>query len=348
MKDLNDVAQVIASATSSTPESVSFARAIQGISNGNVKIGNENELKEAVAGLQNNAKQALDAVQTAWDASLADFENYKQLLIATKADVDFDAENGKGSFKKAMDDILATLNEGYGAETQKIKSAYNSAIGMLYNQGDKAAHQYGQEKSETDPWFQWGRGKNESNENFFERKFYENTDIGQSIKKMLDDALTLFGSTKEEAAELGKVTSECFASGLFSDQQSFNDGMTKMALEGVESFKKALYEGAQGIDFSQFALKGQPKTPQYSSEDVGNILSNTGIMGFATGAYMSSMQHGGTDSQTVSQVGQAWNDSGKPVEVNVNVQTDVELDGDKVGESAYRFSQRQMAYTNGY
>ena len=39
---------------------------------------------------------------------------------------------------------------------------------------------------------------------------------------------------------------------------------------------------------------------------------------------------------------------GTPIEVNVNANVSCELDGDKIGETSYRYNQRQMAYTNGY
>ena len=199
------------------------------------------------------------------------------------------------------------------------------------------------------------------------------------IKEALDTAFE--GVDDSEAKKIAKLIMQGMELGFIQSQEDLNAALSTIAsggmdtlrkewdihspskkaeniseyfmlglIEGFSANKQKLYDTIDEIANTASSKMAKMKVfaPQYSSEDVGNSLSNTGIVGFATGAYMSSMQHNGTDSQTVSRVGQAWNDNGKPVEVNVNVQTDVELDGDKVGESAYRFSQRQMAYTNGY
>lgn len=341
----------MAGATTVTPEEVSFKRAIEEINNGGINLESESELKEAVSGLQNSAKQAMETIKAARDTSAAELENTIKQFIALGRDDEYNSIFGEGAFDDLVEKLRQIQEEGFQADINKIETSYNSAIGMLYNQGDKLAHEYGEQQTKTNFWFSWKpRKQGETNDEYFERRYYDDTDTGKNIKQMLDDALTLFDSTKEKATELGEIASDCFANGLFSDQQSFNDGMTKMALEGVESFKKALYEGAQGVDFSQFQPKGfqRSEAPHYSSEDVANSFSNTGVMGYATGAYMSSIQHGGADSQTVSQVGQAWNEGGTPIEVNVNANVSCELDGDKIGETSYRYNQRQMAYTNGY
>lgn len=90
------------------------------------------------------------------------------------------------------------------------------------------------------------------------------------------------------------------------------------------------------------------KAPQYTAEDVEKGLSTPYYNSNFGTSSQSMPQYQGADYQTVSKVGQAWSENGTPLEVNINLQSYVELDGDQVGEAAARYSKRQMAYTNGY
>lgn len=208
---------------------------------------------------------------------------------------------------------------------------------------------------------------------------YFETEAIKPIKEALDKGLDGMDVTKAE--EVAHLIMWGMSEGIIKNQEDLNNALSTIATSGMDTLRKEweirspskkaesiseyfmlglingftenkqkLYEVIDEIASTSSSKMEKLKvfSPHYSSEDVSSSFSNTGVMGYATGTYMSSVQHGGADSQTVSQVGQAWNEGGTPIEVNVNANVSCELDGDKIGETSYRYNQRQMAYTNGY
>lgn len=390
---LNEVSQILASAASETPESVSFKRAVADVMNGKINLEDENAVKSAIANISDSAKQARETIQTAWDASMADFENTKQFLIASKVDVEFDAEYGEGSFKKMVDEIEATLNAGYKSELSKIDVGEQAGLGMISKKLDEKANAYAKNRfdqygvgfgSRWETWFNHG-GATATDEMYkaialknYKNAYFE-TEAIKPIKEALGSALD--GVDVAKAEETAELFMQGMVNGTIKRQEDLDNAISTIAISGIDTLRKeweirSPSKKAESISeyfmlglingftenkqklyevIDEIASKSSSKmeklkvfSPHYSSEDVSSSFSNTGVMGYATGTYMSSVQHGGADSQTVSQVGQAWNEGGTPIEVNVNANVSCELDGDKIGETSYRYNQRQMAYTNGY
>lgn len=118
---------------------------------------------------------------------------------------------------------------------------------------------------------------------------------------------------------------------------------------GILSKKSAVTSAMDNVlDALEKHLSGVAiKIPVYTEEDVERGLTRTLGGGYSMSPTVQYI-HSGTDAEAVTQAGQAWNANGTPLDVNVNVQSYVELDGDQVGEASARYQQRQMAYSNGY
>ncbi len=85
--------------------------------------------------------------------------------------------------------------------------------------------------------------------------------------------------------------------------------------------------------------------PQYSEEDFQRI-----IYGEVTMAYPSINKMGepnGYDPKTIEEVGRIWNSGEKVIDVHVNLNSTVEMDGAEVGYAVSEYLNNQMVYSNG-
>lgn len=89
--------------------------------------------------------------------------------------------------------------------------------------------------------------------------------------------------------------------------------------------------------------------PVYTEEDV-NKAANGAWRGAWVGGMQSTSQtkYQGADPQALTHASQIWSANGQPMDINVNLQSYVELDGEQLGAAVGRYQQQQMAYSNGY
>ena len=355
LSELDDVVMKMSGTTKTTAESVGFNRALENILNSDINLGSETEVKNAISQITESAKTARETINSAWNSQVADLLNMKEQYISWGLDVKFDTQFGEGTFQTLFDKAKEILDAGYQAELDKIDVGVKSGLGMLWNEYDKRAEDFANQRYEKygekavenltrTPL--WGEplSEEEARKQVFEsykQQYYEQDSI-KSAYDVLDEALKGYDIT--EAENLGKAITDGIAAGAVSGIEDLNGALAKIATEGVESFKQAFNKEVQSIDFSGLAIQ----SPQYTAKDVDDKLTGSpfwrGIMGIGT----QTVQNQGADYQTVSKVGQAFSENGTPIEINVNLQSYVELDGDQVGEAAARYSKRQMAYTNGY
>lgn len=355
LSELDDVVMKMSGTTNTTAESVGFNRALENILNSDINLGSETEVKNAISQITESAKTARETINSAWNSQVADLLNMKEQYISWGLDVKFDTQFGEGTFQTLFDKAKEILDAGYQAELDKIDVGVKSGLGMLWNEYDKRAEDFANQRYEKygekavenltrTPLWGVPLSEEEARKQVFEsykQQYYEQDSI-KSAYDVLDEALKGYDIT--EAENLGKAITDGIAAGAVSGIEDLNGALAKIATEGVESFKQAFNKEVQSIDFSGLAIQ----SPQYTAKDVDDKLTGSpfwrGIMGIGT----QTVQNQGADYQTVSKVGQAFSENGTPVEINVNLQSYVELDGDQVGEAAARYSKRQMAYTNGY
>ena len=355
LSELNDIVIKMSGTTNTTAESVGFNRALENILNSDINLGSETEVKNAISQITESAKTARETINSAWNSQVADLLNMKEQYISWGLDVKFDTQFGEGTFQTLFDKAKEILDAGYQAELDKIDVGVKSGLGMLWNEYDKRAEDFANQRYEKygekavenltrTPLWGVPLSEEEARKQVFEsykQQYYEQDSI-KSAYDVLDEALKGYDIT--EAENLGKAITDGIAAGAVSGIEDLNGALAKIATEGVESFKQAFNKEVQSIDFSGLAIQ----SPQYTAKDVDDKLTGSpfwrGIMGIGT----QTVQNQGADYQAVSKVGQAFSENGTPIEINVNLQSYVELDGDQVGEAAARYSKRQMAYTNGY
>ena len=352
LSELDDVVMKMSGTTNTTAESVGFNRALENILNSDINLESETEVKNAISKITESAKTARETINSAWNSQVADLLNMKEQYISWGLDVKFDAQFGEGTFQTLFDKAKEILDTGYQAELDKIDVGEMAGLGMLRNQYEQNATKYAEEKYKrrgtSDVYWENLFKPQKTSEELKNQVYdkykaeYYNLESMKPITDMLDEALK--GYDISEAKNLGKSITDSIASGVVSaDYEGLNNAFANLANDNIEKYKQELEKGAQSIDFSRFAIQ----SPKYTAEQVdeklkGSFVSN--VMGMGTQI----VQNQGADYQTVSKVGQAFSENGTPLEVNINLQSYVELDGDQVGEAAARYSKRQMAYTNGY
>lgn len=110
-------------------------------------------------------------------------------------------------------------------------------------------------------------------------------------------------------------------------------------LKSLDVVSTAMFNKMNGLSFN---------IPTYTAEDVDKAAS-----GAWRGAWVGGMQstaqtqYQGADPQALTHASQIWSANGQPMDVNVNVQSYVELDGEQVGTAVSHYQQQQMAYSNG-
>ena len=377
LSELDDIVIKMSGVTNTTAESVGFNRALENVINSNIDLEDEDQVKNAISKITESAKMARETIQGAWDTQIADLMNTKQQYISWGLDVKFDAKFGDGSFQKLFDDARDILDTGYKAELEKINTGEMAGLGMLSNEFDKRATEYANQIFEkrgqaavqnilrtSDEAISLEEAKNRAIESF-KRNFYE-LDTIKPMYDMLDEAMKGYDIT--EAENLGKAITDGISAGAISGIESLDSAFSKLASSGIESFRQEFEKGIQNSlpefsslspqlpktnenpidDFVSKTFPGSRQAINYTEKELDRNLSDalqeynykrTNVVGPQLAPMVV------PDWETVSK---GLSDGGKPIEVNINLQSYVELDGDQVGEAAARYSKRQMAYTNGY
>lgn len=175
---------------------------------------------------------------------------------------------------------------------------------------------------------------------------------GDWIYKGLQDGLSKekYSAYMSEIADIG-AQAFCAKYGIHSPStlfksygdyimQGLTNGMDNGRSKVVSSISetaKAMENQLKGLEFS---------VPVYTEDDMEKLYTPYNSRHYAP--YTQQPEYKGADPEAVGSAARVWNESGKPIDVNVNVQSYVELDGDQVGEATTRYQQRQMAYSNGY
>lgn len=400
IEELNGIVNKMYGSANATAESVGFNRALQEQLTANVNLNSPSEVQQAIDGFNEQAKKAKDTINEAWNSQIAGLLNMKQLLINVGTATEWDAEYGNGSFEKTFSDIEETLNAGYKAELEKIKTGQAAFLGMLQNQLGKDAETFAKSKYATDgPGFGstlslllgeavkfYTTGTNNFNGNTLYEKAksdytqaYYDTEDAKKVQEAINSAMS--GIDVSEAEEIAKMIMYGLTNGIIKNQDDLNNALQTIALEGLDALKSAWdvhSPSKKSEKIAEYFMQGldngivknrqalldsidetaslmsdrmsgiKIKAPQYTAEDVEKGLSTPYYNSNFGTSSQSMPQYQGADYQTVSKVGQAFSENGTPIEINVNLQSYVELDGDQVGEAAARYSKRQMAYTNGY
>lgn len=393
LEELNGIVNKMYGSANATAENVGFNRALKEMLTSNVNLKDKDEVQRIIDDFNAQAKSATDTINSAWNSQIADLQNTKQQYINWGVDVQFDAQFGKGGFEKLFSDTEMALDAGYKAELKKIETGQAAFLGMLQNQLDKDAETFAKSKYATD-----GPGFGSTWTAFFTKgglkltgdqlynqaisdltQAYFNTEDVKNIQSTINSAMS--GIDVSESEEIAKMIMYGMTNGIIKNQDDLNSALQTIALDGMDTLKKAWDEHSpskksekiaeyfmQGLDngiiqnrqslldsidetasLMTDRMSGiKIKSPQYTAEDVEKSLSSSYFNGNFGTSSQSMPQYQGADYQTVSKVGQAWSENGAPLEVNINLQSYVELDGDQVGEAAARYSKRQMAYTNGY
>lgn len=373
LSELDDIVINMSGVTNTTAESVGFNRALENVINSNIDLEDEDQVKNAISKITESAKTARETIQGAWDTQIADLMNTKQQYISWGLDVKFDAKFGDGSFQKLFDDARDVLDAGYKAELEKINTGEMAGLGMLSNEFDKRATEYANQIFEkrgqaavqnilrsSDEAISLEEAKNRAIESF-KRNFYE-LDTIKPMYDMLDEAMKGYDIT--EAENLGKAITDGISAGAISGIESLDSAFSKLASSGIESFRQEFEKGIQNSlpklsslepryenpidDFVSKTFPGSPQAINYTEKELDRCLSDALQEYNYKRANVVGPQLAPMDVPDWETAAKELSNGGKPIEVNINLQSYVELDGDQVGEAAARYSKRQMAYTNGY
>ena len=201
------------------------------------------------------------------------------------------------------------------------------------------------------------------------------------IQSAIDDAAN--GIDISEFTDVSKYLLEGMQKGLIENQDDLNTALDAVANGGLDALRKAFKINSpsketeeigeylmQGLGIGitknmQYPLNAIDEVtkeiskrmsrislniPVYTEEDV-----NKAANGAWRGAWVGGMQNAsqpvkssGANPEAVSDVVRMWNSNGQPMDINVNLQSYVELDGEQLGAAVGRYQQQQMAYSNGY
>ena len=211
------------------------------------------------------------------------------------------------------------------------------------------------------------------------------SDYADEYKKINSEFYTVISNATKgidvsSASEIGKYLMEGMAKGVFDNQDLWYaalDAATRGAIDevkeicGIASPSKVfaeiggfLMKGlAVGIDKNEtsvlsalddtaYAMQRQMSgiefdLPVYTEEDIERSLSKVLNPNITFAPNGNAPRYEGADPQQVTDVSRIWSSNGQPMDVNVNVQSYVELDGEQVGYATAQYQQRQMAYSNG-
>lgn len=209
---------------------------------------------------------------------------------------------------------------------------------------------------------------------------YFGTDTAKNVQRIIDEGAA--GLDYSEYLESAKLLMDGMASGVIGGQDDFNSALTAVATGGLDALRKAFDEHSpskkteeigeylmQGLGIGitknmQYPLNAIDEVtkeiskrmsrislniPVYTEEDV-NKAANGAWRGAWVGGMQSTSQtqYQGADPQALTHASQIWSANGQPMDINVNLQSYVELDGEQLGAAVGRYQQQQMAYSNGY
>lgn len=133
--------------------------------------------------------------------------------------------------------------------------------------------------------------------------------------------------------------------------ESFGEYMMKGLTNGIDGGRKDVLAS---LDNTAIAMEQQMKDvkfdiPVYTEEYVDKTLNATwrGSFGSMQGTAQAP-QYKGADRQAMTDAGNAYAQNGIPINVEIALQSYVELDGEQVGQAEAQYQQKQMAYSNGY
>lgn len=210
---------------------------------------------------------------------------------------------------------------------------------------------------------------------------YFDTDTAENVQRIIDEGAA--GLDYSAYSESAKLLMDGMAGGVIDGQDDFNSALTAVATGGLDALRKAFDEHSpskkteeigeylmQGLGIGitknmQYPLNAIDEVtkeiskrmshislniPVYTEEDV-NKAANGAWRGAWVGGMQSASQpvkSSGANPEAVSDVVRMWNSNGQPMDINVNLQSYVELDGEQLGAAVGRYQQQQMAYSNGY
>ena len=373
MQELNDVVEKMGSSTNSTAESIGFTQ----VSNFNEKAKTaKDKINEAwnnqLLDLQNTKQQYINlGVDVEFDTKMGEagafdklFEDTEKTLNAGYAAELKKIEAGRGVF-------YATLQEEY------LKRADD----FVWEKSKDVASEYGLSREEA-----LEKLKNADILNgvtYYDRiaADYFDTDTAENVQRIIDEGAA--GLDYSAYSESAKLLMDGMASGVIGGQDDFNSALTAVATGGLDALRKAFDEHSpskkteeigeylmQGLGIGitknmQYPLNAIDEVtkeiskrmsrislniPVYTEEDV-NKAANGAWRGAWVGGMQSASQpvkSSGANPEAVSDVVRMWNSNGQPMDINVNLQSYVELDGEQLGAAVGRYQQQQMAYSNGY
>lgn len=140
---------------------------------------------------------------------------------------------------------------------------------------------------------------------------------------------TFSSATESSYMTLGGSLMNDLAMGILNGKPS--------VLSAIDDVANAMYEKMSKLNASMSLSTEESGTPNFGPLNKVYSMLQTA----------SAVKHSGVDSQVVGDAGRALADNGVPININMSVQSYVELDGEQVGQATAQYQQRQMAYSNG-
>lgn len=386
LSELDEVVIKMSGETNATAESVGFERALQEMDLSKVNFSNEDEVKSVVDDFGAKAKAASDKINEAWNQQIVDLQNLKQQYVNLGVNVEFDARMGEGSFDALFDNAQTVLNEGYKSELSKITAGTGVFLAAVQNQLDENIQKGFLEGSGVD-FGDIFKALGESgvlvpaedvSEKAIGYAYNRIKDQFSGIQSAIDDAAN--GIDISEFTDVSKYLLEGMQKGLIENQDDLNTALDAVANGGLDALRKAfkinspsketeeigeylmqglangITEGTTVVISSLDALQNlmqqklsniSTSMPTYTAEDVESTTAADWRGSFAHSGTMSQQKYQGADGAAMQNAGAAMAASGIPLNVSVNLQSFIDLDGEQVGEATSKYSQRQMAYSNG-
>lgn len=204
---------------------------------------------------------------------------------------------------------------------------------------------------------------------------FMSTDTVKNIQDMIDTGLK--GLNTEGALEAGKMITEGLANGSIGGQEDLNKALNTVAIDGLDALRIALDEHSPSKkteEMGLYLMQGLSNGIMNGLPDVLKTLDNVSSAIFDKSLNMddiyervkkTSGSFGGSYSLPVGAgavggaVGAAreayssatqsedGGNDGSVMDININLQSFVELDGEQVGQAVSQYQQRQLSYSNG-
>lgn len=385
MQELNETVKQMGGSTTATAESIGFTQALQDMDFASINFQNEEEVKNIVSSFSEKAKAAREKIEEARNKQLLDLQNTKQQYINLGVDVKFDAQFGTGEFAKLFENTEKVLKEGYASELKKIDTGEGTFYAMLQNQYDKSTEDFIWEKYK-DTAEEMGLSRDEAMERLKASGYFKafaseftDTDTAKAIQDTINNAAA--GLDFSQYTQVGEYLLEGMANGAIKGQEDLNKALDAASNGAIDEVKRIcgihspstvfaeigdyLMQGlgigiTKNMRYPLNALDEVTKemhkqmsnvslsVPVYTEGDVNKVTNGVWRGAWRGGMQpMAQPQYQGADPQALTHASQIWSANGQPMDVNVNVQSYVELDGEQVGTAVSRYQQRQMAYSNG-